>query len=1305
MATLLLGAAGASLGGALFGPVGALAGRAAGGLGGAILDNALLGGSGNTARQGPRLGDMQNMTSTEGAAMPRLYGRARLSGQVIWARDVEEVVSTATQSSGGKGSALGGGSTTTTTYSYYASFAVGLCEGPISRIGRIWVDGDELDQQGLTVRLHHGGATQAPDGLIEAVEGAGNAPAYRGLAYVVFERLPLADYGNRLPQVSVEVERVIGDLEPRIRALTLIPGATEFGYDTREVVRAAGAGSYEAENRHVTTADTDVETALDQMLAACPSLERVALVVAWFGDDLRAGACTVRPGVDRRDKTTRANGVLAPWRVAGQDRATAHLVSRYDGAAAYGGTPSDAAVLNLIAALKARGLKVTLYPFVMMDIPAGNTLPDPWSGAGAQPAYPWRGRITCHPAPGQAGSPDGTAAAGAQVAALFGRAVPGDFGVSGGLPAYAGPAEWSLRRMVLHYAKLAALAGGVESLIIGSEMAALTRVRSGPGVYPATAQLVALATDVKAMVGAGTVVTYAADWTEYGAHVREGGAELRFPLDPLWACPAIDAVGIDWYPPLADWRDGSGHLDAALAPAIHDRAYLAANVAGGEGYDWYYADEAGRLAQQRLPITDGAYGEPWVFRAKDLAGWWSNAHHERVAGVRQPAPTGWVPGSKPVRLTEIGCAAVDKGANRPSTFPDPKSVENGLPPFSNGARDDLIQRRHLEASFDAFATDGVNPPAPGLPGGRMADPAALFCWTWDARPWPAFPLAQEVWADGANWWSGHWLGGRLGAAPLEELVRTLAADSGVALSARGLRGVVDGYVVDRPTSVRAALEPLARAFAFDLTERDGALVVMARGGPPVASLTDDDLVAAGSDPALRLVRGAESELPRAVTLGFLDALADYRQAACASRRLAGAAREEAGADLAVVTHQGVMQAAAEMWLQDLWATRETASFALPPSRLALEPGDIVRLERDGRSRLLEITGIEDAESRAVTARSVDPAVFDVAVRGSGRGAVAAPAPSGPPEAWLLALPALASADPLPLAHVAAFAAPWPGRLAVWRAVDGASFERAATLAAPSVMGLTASGLAAGPLWRWQRAASLEVELFGGLLAGASAEAVLGGANAAALLDPDGTVEVIQFTDAELVGARRWRLSGLLRGQLGTEARAAAPWPSGSRFVRLDGNLATVAAGTDLVGRALALRVGRADRDHGDTAVTALDGTVSARALLPFAPVQARARRGGEGVRLGWTRRTRLGGDGWDGADVPLGETAEAYRVDILGPGGATLRRIETAAPTLLYAAAEEIADFGAPQPNLSLRIAQLSPVAGAGAALAVTLAT
>ncbi|WP_371345283.1 glycoside hydrolase/phage tail family protein [Ancylobacter sp. IITR112] len=1298
MATLILGALGGTIGGALFGPVGALAGRALGALGGSAIDSLVLNPGQRT--QGPRLAEFGTMTSTEGAALPRLYGRARLSGQVIWAAPVQEVVSTQTQASGGKGGMAGGGASTT-TYSYFGSFAVGLCEGPVTRLGRIWADGRLLDTRALNVRLHKGGEDQLPDPLIEAREPG--APAYRGLAYLVFERLPLARFGNRLPQISVEVERAVGALENAVRAVTLIPGATEFGYQPREVLRVDRPGVYQLENRHVTTHPSDLSAALDQLLATCPNLERVALVVAWFGNDLRAGQCLIRPAVERRVKPTQMGLVPVAWQVAGLTRTSAALVSQYDGKPAYGGTPSDDSVIAAIEALKARGLKVTLNPFVMMDIPAGNALPDPYAPGAMQPAHPWRGRVTCHPAPGVAGSPDGTAAAGAQVAALFGTASAAQFGASGGRVTYAGPAEWTLRRMVLHYAKLSQIAGGVDAILIGSEMAALTRVRSAPGVYPAASAFAALAGEVRAMLGPGTQIGYAADWTEYGAHVRDGGAELRFPLDPLWASPALDFIGIDWYPPLADWREGDAHLDAEAHESGHDRAYLAGNLTGGEAFDWYYPDEAARAAQARAPITDGAYGEAWVFRQKDIAGWWSHAHHERVGGVRQASPTAWVPGSKPVRLMEVGCPAVDKGANRPSAFPDPKSAEGGLPPFSSGARDDLIQRRHLEVSLAGFAgSTALNPPAPALPGGRMIDPAAIHLWTWDARPFPVFPSATSVWADGANWQTGHWLNGRLGAAPLAELTARLAADFGVVdIATDTLRGIVDGYVVDRPMTARAALEPLARAFAFDLAERGGALALAARGGGVRATLTDDDLVTGDDVAAPSLVRAAEGELPLAVTLGFIDGTGDYRHATAVSRRLAGAARAETGMDIAMVADPALVAGLAERWLQDAWAGRDTASLNLPPSHLALEPGDVVRLERDGRSRLLEITAIEDRGTRTVNARSIDPAVFALASREAPAGEVELPGGEGPALVHLLELP-LAGGEGAPvLAWLGAFLTPWPGSLTVWRAVDGGSFEPAASLSAAAVTGTTLGALPAGPLWRWQRA-SLDVELDGGLLAGASAEAVLGGANALALMDGAGAVEVIQFTEAELIGPSTWRLSGLLRGQLGTEARAGADWPAGTRLMKIDANLVPVASGLDLIGRAVTYRVGRSDRDHGDDAVTEIAATLGPQALRPFAPVHARARRRAAGVELSWTRRARRDGDSWDLVEVPLGESTEAYEIEILS-GASVKRRVTATAPVFLYAAEDEIADFGAAQPFLDVRIAQLSAEVGAGAALTARL--
>ncbi|WP_454915819.1 baseplate multidomain protein megatron [Xanthobacter sediminis] len=1300
MATLLLGAAGGLVGGALFGPLGAVAGRALGALGGAMLDQTLMGGSRAPASTGPRLSDLDVMASTPGAAIPRLYGRARLPGQVIWATRLTEVKRTET-AAGGKGGSLSA-KASTVTYTYFANFAVALCEGPVSRIGRIWADGKLMDVGGRSIRAHLGTEDQEADTWIAAKQGGAGTPAYRGVAYLVFEHLELTDYGNRLPQLTVEVERAVGTLENQVRAVTLIPGATEFGYDTVNTVQVLGLGSYGAEARHVSTAGSDFEASLDQLLAACPNIERVSLVVSWFGDDLRAGECRIRPKCERHGKSTFPN----EWSVGGLSRLLLPEVSTYDGRAAYGGTPADVTVVRAIGKLRDAGIKVTLNPFVMMDIPADNTLENPWTGATPQPPHPWRGRIVCDPAPGRPGSAEGTAACAEQVAALFGRAEANDFLRAGSLVLYTGPSEWSLRRMVLHYAHLVEAAGGVEAILIGSEMAALTRLRDHTGASPAAAAYADLAAAVKAVVGAGTLVSYGADWTEYGAQAFDDG-DVRFPLDVLWAAPAVDFVGIDYYPPITDWRDGTTHLDAAVAGSISDPDYLKARLRSGEAYDWYYADDAARDAQDRRPITDGAYGEPWVYRQKDLCSWWANPHHERHRGVRSASPTAYVPGGKPIRLTEAGCAAVDKGPNRPSAFPDAKSSENALPPYSSGARDDVVQRRTLEAILGTFdpaagASLADNPAAP-LYGGRMVEAGGVFLWTWDARPYPQFPLLTDVWGDGGNWNSGHWLTGRLGAAPLDGLVKTLCADFGVSVDTTRLSGVVDGYVVADPMSARAALEPLARAFAFAAAEEGDGIVFHQRGDGPVTDIGIEDLVRPDDGgPLLSLTRAQESELPQEVSVGFIDPLRDYRKATISSRRLAGGSRHAAEAELALVASPNVMARAADIWLQDLWASRESVSFTLMPSRAALMPGDVARLTLDGRARLLEITRVEEAEARAVTARSIEPEVFDAALETLPGGSVAVPTVSGPPAVVVLDLPTTEAADPLPLQYLAAAAAPWPGTLAVWRSTDGASFEAVATVSAPAALGTLLAALPAGPPWRFDRWNTALVKVESAQLASASQAQVLEGANALALFAEGRAPEIIQFTEAELVDAGTYRLSGLMRGRAGTEAAGDAPWPEGTQTLRLDGTLVTVASGLSALGRTVVYRVGPASGDYGGTDVTEVTSTVTGSALKPLSPVHLKARRTASGIVISFTRRTRLDGDGWDMVEVPLGEASEAYRVEILS-GAAVARTYETASPGVTYPAAAELADFGVAQTQLTVRVRQLSATVGAGAPAERTL--
>ncbi|MGL4438318.1 MAG: baseplate multidomain protein megatron, partial [Bosea sp. (in: a-proteobacteria)] len=1029
----------------------------------------------------------------------------------------------------------------------------------------------------------------------------------------------------------------------------------------------------------------------------CPNLGTIQIITSWFGDDLRAGSCAIAPRVDNAIKLTDG----ATWGVAGLARATARLVTQIDGRPIYGGTPSDASLLALIAEIKRRRLKVVLYPFIMMDVGPGNVLPNPYGGTG-QPALPWRGRITCAPAPGLAGTVDATAAAATQIGAFVGTVVPADLTLNGQQVICAKPNEWSFRRHILHYARLAVAAGGVDGFVIGSEMVALSRVRSASGVYPFVSALQAIAVDARAMLGSTTRITYAADWTEYGAHVLAGGQEVRFPLDPLWASSAISAVGIDYYAPISDWRDGADHLDATIARSHHDADYLATRQTSGEAFDWFYASDAARRSQTRTPISDGTVGKPWVFRTKDMASWWLNPHRERVAGVEIGSNTAWVPGSKPIWLTEVGCPAVDKGANAPNVFPDPKSSENALPFFSSGERDDLAQVRALKAQLGVF--DPASPrfraianPLNSAGTLRMMNPADTAIWAWDARPFPAFPMLASVWSDGANWSTGHWLNGRLEAAPLDRLVAGILADFGLQGALRlDIDQMVDGYVIDRPMSARAALEPLARLFALDASFDQGRLVLRGQSGRMAVAISADQLVPERDGKPFELRRAQETELPRELRIGFIDGNWDYRSAASRSRRLAGSARREVALDAAIVTSRADGDRLAEQRLKEAWVGRETLSFRLSPRQLSLEPGDACTFDIDGQARLFRITEIADGEVRRVTSVSAERHPANTPIRPEAAPRITpAPALAGKPFAVVLELPVQRGPESV-LQYLAAYASPWPGSLDVLRQSDGASFDPFTNVSQPALVGRLVSGLAAGPLWRWDRSASVDIEIEAGALQSVSDMSALGGANTFAVLGPDGLWEILSAASVALIAPRRYRLSRLVRGLGGSEPAALRAVSGGALIVGVDEALVPLGSGLSDLGRSFKLRVVPSGLDAADPAVITLDVAPTGLPLRPLSPVHVRARRSAAGVTITWIRRTRTDGDNWQQTEPPLGEMTERYQLQFFA-GAVMTRQVETSMPSFLYTPAFEVADHGGPQASLDIAAAQISESVGAGA--------
>ena len=611
--------------------------------------------------------------------------------------------------------------------------------------------------------------------------------------------------------------------------VNLLPASGEWVYDTLPR-RAALAGASPAVlnlNAAPGGTRTDYSIAIDQLQAQYPGCRTVSLVVAWFGSSTDVTQCRIYPTTNYIGGTAAAlvNGAWAPepWRCSGLTQASPGLValSTSGGNAVYGGTPSDPSIVRCIRDLKARGFRVTFYPFLLMDAPG----------------YPWRGRI------GYAGTDIAQAASDAVAGFLGGAAAPQFTRDATNLTvAYSGaPTDYTYRRMILHYANLCVVAGGVDLFLVGSELRGLETIR-GPAWtkvgttqsdgtatwdYPFVDGLAQLATDVRGIFdGAGlarvatnlhNLIAYSADWSDWMG-VQHPGANGQWPhLDQLYASPAIDLVSFDNYLPLSDWTTGTGGLDATnwSAPAptswppsatamnglglsgpplLASKAYLKANIEGGEKSAWFYADganlgrgfdlggsalqvsrpEGDRAAQARSPYYAGQQ-----ILAPKLLRWWWGSRHQAVydAGDGQGwVPHGpftkWVAQSKPITFAEYGFPTCDRCTNQPNVFYDPKSSESFTPYWSawdsaegggyRPMRDDTLASLAREAVVEYWTSDGHN--AVSAAGVKMLEPAFMCAWNWDARPFPVFPMSS-VWGDAPNWRAGAWIGGKGPALP------------------------------------------------------------------------------------------------------------------------------------------------------------------------------------------------------------------------------------------------------------------------------------------------------------------------------------------------------------------------------------------------------------------------------------------------------------------------------------------------------------------------------------------------------------
>jgi len=527
----------------------------------------------------------------------------------------------------------------------------------------------------------------------------------------------------------------------------------------------------------------------------------------------------------------------------------------------------------------------------------------------------------------------------------------------------------------------------------------------------------------------------------------------------------------------------------------------------------------------------------------------------------------------------------------------------------------------------------------------------------------------------------------------------LNAEAGMEAAISGGDQLLYGLGISGGGSFRDSIEMLDHINPIRLIDGVDGLEITTTGPAASAVLPAHDLGARGGhearrrdEPTLFVDRTSSDQLPAEVSIIYYERDRDYQPGLQRSRRAGGGLDQRL--ELPAALDAGQAKTLADRRLAQSWSRRATAKIRVPWRWCCLRPGDLIDLPgQSGNWRVHEWTF--DRTGIELALEGDGAASGQIALEAeAGRSIVQSSLAQGPTVSSVMDIPPLfdeASGTPSLWVAVA-------GSGAVWRRADlsisldqGASWHSFATANAASVMGVADTLLPPGASVVQDRRNSIDVSLLGdGMwLEGRSWASLLAGANIALLGD-----ELIQFEQAEALGGRRFRLSGLLRGRRATEW-AMDTHQIGERFVLIEpARLARFDPPVGSIGGRLLFRAAGPGEDPGAVAVEQV--LFAGRALLPPSPVHLSARRQPNGdLHLAWIRRSRAGWNWIDGVDAPLGEEAEHYRLTIAPLAGAA-RTVEPGSPNYSYIASEQIADAGQLVQDFSVSLCQFSTVAGAG---------
>lgn len=958
MSTILLSSILSNIGRSIFGTIGSIVGSQVGAYVGYRFDTAFLG---TQQDQSIFLNDFANISSqtiSYGVNIPTVLGRAKLAGNIIWAKPIVTEFNKIEFLFDGE-----------PIFFRYATFAVAVCSGVVDEIISIYANDEILDidnpDNGYEVRIYKGGEDQDPDPIILEYEN-GEAPAYRHLCYVVFENFPLSNYGNQMPTFSFEVSSnpyklkndsnslTLQDYHKKIKYITLMSGHGEFVYsDTIQFKRVlkktvlsngdtlSRSDTYDEKiNNNTPYQKADFLVTVDRLKKDLPNLESVALEVSWytsslnFDDNTEDGTSKfdIYPAVKYKDVETYPDS----WNVTDnitRDIATAvQLDPDLENKPIYDGTPSDQSLISALKILKDRGYKIMLHPTLKVNDKRKPSITE----------------LT--------GSID-------NIEVFFEK----------------------YNKFILHYAELVNSISTAECIfvdifVIGSDLKGITSLfkdNDGTKEFVAVKKLVELAKNVRDAltkdVEKDVKITYAANWMEY----HSDPDTKIYHLDELWSSEFIDYVGINAFFPITDGADGEQPLKGFPLDDLYD------GWEKGEGYEYYYADtDVNRETQ--ITYDDRQYA--W----KDIAYWWGNSH--KNSGESEP--TEWVPQSKKILFTSYGFSSVNGTTNQPSVFARESYDFSKLPYYSNGTVDFEAQRRAITATIEFWNNQ------------KRIFVTGMFLYGYDVRPYPYYPENSE-WYDSPDWQYGYYIQGKIATCFLSNVLNYLLLKCNINTedNSDGTNKkycivdvndrAIEGYIIKDQPTIKHIFSDLQAIFFFALTStKDGIAVIDLNKDDIVKSNINESIVKSGAS----YRRRTDMMMPSQIEFTYINLNDGYK----VSKELVDTAIFNGENVLSIYSticmHEWQARQFVSIILKRVWAERWECKVSLSPyiqgqGAFCLYPGDFLSINTKnssiinyGKKMVLQIfstktgNGQSEISLQEIVGYSYDPASYSVVDR-------------------------------------------------------------------------------------------------------------------------------------------------------------------------------------------------------------------------------------------------------------------------------------------------------------------------------------